>query len=129
MTNNTAQQASPKPLTFLQALDAKFESVAKTVGQDLLAVGEAVVNEGEALLEQLVTVVAPIAFQEVVQQIPMLTTGREKFGTAVTNTYEAAVSKGVPLLIQDAQMLVQTAATKAESLFGSAAFSKNTTKS
>ncbi len=123
--NGQASGSAAKPDFFAQ-LGAKLKAEAAIVGKDLLEIGEEVVNEGEKLLEQLVNVVAPIAMQEVVAQIPMIADGRTKFGTAVTATYEKAVSAGVPLLIQDAQMLVQAAATKAEELFGSAVFSKNT---
>lgn len=112
---------------FLHRLETKLEDTARVVGQDLLAIGEEVVNTGEKLLEQLIDIGAPIAMQAVVGQIPMIATGQEKFGVAVTSTFQQLESKGLPLLIQDAQMLVQAAFRKAQQLFGSDVVSKNVT--
>ena len=92
-------------------LEAEAQKAKAEITKLYSEIEPVVIEYGEDFLASL----AQIAMGAVLQQIPLLISGGEKFGAAVTETYQTLVAQGKPLAIQDAQLAVQAAYAKVQS--------------
>lgn len=102
---------------FLNALETAVESMKDQIlGSASSFLGE-LESGAEAALEDL----AGVALNAVVAQAPLLITGQEKFGGAVTAVVQAVEAGGKTVAVQTAQMAVQQAYLAAQQVAKTAA--------
>ena len=82
----------------LDALGAEAQHIVEKIGPVVVA------DIGSALEE-----LGKLALDAVIAEAPKLISGREKFGSAVTNVVQSLEGQGRTILVQDAQMAVQNA--------------------
>lgn len=99
--------APATPTGFFGNLETAFENAFQTAIVDAEQLGEFIVGEAERDLSALWDYCAPIVLSSIQAEATKAITGEEKFGNAVQNVYQTAVGAGKPLLIQDAQSMVQ----------------------
>lgn len=80
-----------------EAVD-EAEKVAKAIGPVIVAD-----------LEDFLSAIGTIAIGAVLKQAPLVLSGAEKFGAAVTHVVQQVEEQGKTIAIQDAQMAVQGA--------------------
>jgi uncharacterized protein (DUF1330 family) len=82
----------------LDALGAEAEQVIEKIGPVVVAD-----------IEQTLEALGKLALNAVIIEAPKLISGNEKFGNAVTNIVQTVEGQGKAILVQDAQMAVQSA--------------------
>lgn len=95
------------PTGFFASLETAFENAFNTVVTDAEQLAVYIGTEVETDLAALWGTLAPLVLTSIQAEAMKTISGEEKFGNAVTNVYETAVGAGSPILIQDAQALVQ----------------------
>ena len=106
-------------MDFLTTIEAYIESEAKKAEDEIVKLanefGPTILQYGEEFLASL----AQIALGEVLQEAPLVMSGAEKFGVAVTSVVEQVEAQGKQIAIQDAHLVVQAAYNKAAQIAGS----------
>lgn len=101
--------------TFVTRLEAFFE----TVKEDLVQFTEAFLPKVEHLLEVAFEDLAELAGKAVMEELPKVVSGSEKFGNAVTNVIQTVEASGKTIAIQTAQTAVQSAYLTAKEIVAS----------
>ena len=84
---------------------AKLDALGAEAQHIVEKFGPVVVADIESALEE----VGKLALDAVIAEAPKLISGREKFGSAVTNVVQSLEGQGKAIVVQDAQMAVQNA--------------------
>lgn len=108
----TTQSWFSQFVAFLESGAQKVESEIVAVAED---VGSVAVQYGEEFLSSL----ADIALGSVLKQAPLVLSGAEKFGTAVTDVIQYVETQGKTIAINDAHAVVQAAYNKVVQVAGS----------
>lgn len=98
---------TPATTGFFTSLETAFENAFHTVVTDAEGLAEYIVTEVETDVSALWATLAPLVLTSIQTEATKAISGEEKFGNAVTNVYQTAVGAGQPVLIADAQALVQ----------------------
>jgi hypothetical protein len=93
--------------TFLSAFEAEIERVASEAEAEIVALAQEIGPIVQHYAEDFLSALAEIAFGAVMQQVPLLISGTEKFGNAVASVYQQVEAQGKAIAITDAQLAVQ----------------------
>jgi len=102
--------ATPVANPFVQ-LWSDIQTEAAKIETGLKALAVTVETDAVAAIEDVFKIGAPLAVAAIMQQIPLLISGAEKFGNAVTSVAQDLQAKLGPVTIADVQTLVQTTFT------------------
>lgn len=97
---------------FLQDLEAGLEAAAIKFEDEIKQIASEVAPIALQYGEEFIKALGEIALGAVLKQIPLLISGTEKFGIAVTSVVQQVEAQGKPIAIQDAQLAVQAAYNK-----------------
>lgn len=89
----------------MDQLKAFWDALVAKVAAALPGVVSAVESEAGAFI----SAIAQIALGAVIQQLPLVLSGSEKFGAAVATTIQTVEAQGKTIAVSDAQAAVQTA--------------------
>jgi len=101
---------APLANPFVQLWD-DIQTEAGKIETGLEALAVTVETNAVAAIEDVFKIGAPLAVAAIMQQVPLLISGTEKFGNAVTSVAQDLQSKLGPIAIADVQTLVQTTFT------------------
>lgn len=121
MTNTTTATTSvvPQP-DFLQNLETQIETAAKALWSKIVAVADAIEPIVETAVEDTIEDLGTIAMNAVITQAPLVISGTEKFGAAVTSVVQTVEAAGKTIPEQNAQVAVQAAYVKAQQVIAAA---------
>lgn len=93
--------------TFLNDLETHIAAEVAGAEQRIVALAEDIGPVVLKYTKEFLTSVAQIALGAVLDQVPLVLSGAEKFGAAVTHVIQQVEAKGQTIAVTDAQLAVQ----------------------